>query len=88
MRKPGARLVLRTYRLDATQERSTERCALAQPRLPLRSPAALREESFENPASDGSSSADPAVAVLIIQPLADPFGGSSERADAVDMHRM
>ena len=30
----------------------------------------------------------PAVAVLIIQPLADFFGGSGARADAVDMPRM
>jgi len=71
-----------------TREGSTERCALTQPRLPLRSPAALREERFDHPASGGSSSADPAVAFLIIQLPADPFGGSSARTDAVDMHRM
>ena len=71
-----------------TREGSTERCALTQPRLLLRSPAALREERFDHAASGGSSSADPAVAVLINQPLADLFGGSGARANAVDMPRM
>ena len=84
MHRLDARFVLLTYRLDAAREGSTERCALAQPRLPWRGEPRIR---FDHPASGGSSSAVPAVAVLIIQPLADLLGFSA-RADAAEMFRM
>ena len=84
MHRLDARFVLLTYRLDVAREGSTERCALAQPCLPWRGEPRIR---FDHPASGGSSSAVPAVAVLIIQPLADLWGFGA-RADAAEMFRM
>ena len=74
MHRLDARFVMLTYRLDAAREGSTERCALAQPRLPWRGKPRVR---FDHAA----------VAVLIIQPLAD-LGGFGARADAAEMSRM